>query len=421
MVENSVIGQLIFVFLLMIISAVFSGAETGVMATNRYKLEHAARKGNRAAMLLQKLLKRPDRLLGVIIIGNQLANNMAVATVNLLAVNLFGQQGVIVATFILTILILIFAEVMPKTLAAFYPDSVAYACRWLLQVMLWLLYPLVWIVNTIANGVLKTFGLKLDKSSSAEPLGFEELRGLIGVGNNKLPQLHKHMLMGVLDLAQTSVNDVMIPRNEVKGLDLNQPWDKVIAEIARSDHSEILVYENQIDNVKGILKVADVVGLQAKGAFNKSTLLQALAQVPYIPEGVSLTQQLKAFQTGRYSMGIIVDEYGDICGLITMTDIVEEIIGQYNCEASSMQYLVRKVTEHAYEVNAGINIRDFNRATGFDLPVEGPNTIRGLLIEHLEYLPEHPVGVKLANYGLEVKSFKENQIETVKVINLESK
>ena len=421
MVENSVIGQLIFVFLLMIISAVFSGAETGVMATNRYKLEHAARKGNRAAMLLQKLLKRPDRLLGVIIIGNQLANNMAVATVNLLAVNLFGQQGVIVATFILTILILIFAEVMPKTLAAFYPDSVAYACRWLLQVMLWLLYPLVWIVNTIANGVLKTFGLKLDKSSSAEPLGFEELRGLIGVGNNKLPQLHKHMLMGVLDLAQTSVNDVMIPRNEVKGLDLNQPWDKVIAEIARSDHSEILVYENQIDNVKGILKVADVVGLQAKGAFNKSTLLQTLAQVPYIPEGVSLTQQLKAFQTGRYSMGIIVDEYGDICGLITMTDIVEEIIGQYNCEASSMQYLVRKVAEHAYEVNAGINIRDFNRATGYDLPVEGPNTIRGLLIEHLEYLPEHPVGVKLANYGLEVKTFKENQIETVKVINLESK
>lgn len=420
MAEQFIFGQVIFVVILMAISALFSGAETGVMAINRYKLEHAARKGSKSAQLLQKLLTRPDRLLGVIIIGNQLANNMAVATVNILAVSLFGQQGVIVATFVLTILILIFAEVMPKTFAAFYPDSVAYGCRWILQILLWVLYPLVWVVNTIANGVLKAFGLKLDKTASGEPLGFEELRGLIGVGNSKLPQLHKHMLMGVLDLEQTTVNDVMIPRNEVYGLDLNQPWDKVIANLSQSEQSEILVYENQIDNVKGILKISEVIGLMAKGAFNKSTLLQNLSQLHYVPEGVSLSKQLKAFQTGSYKMGIIVDEYGDICGLITLSDIVEEIIGQYNMEASNIQYFVRKLDDKSFEVDAGMNIRDFNRASGLELPVDGPNTLRGLMLEYLEHIPTHHIGCKINIYGLEVISFKDDQIGMVKVTKLEA-
>lgn len=419
MSDQFIFGQVVFVLLLMVISAIFSGAETGVMAINRYKLEHAARKGNKSAQLLQRLLRRPDRLLGVIIIGNQLANNMAVATVNILAVSLFGQQGVIVATFILTIIILIFAEVMPKTFAAFYPDAVAYGCRWILQILLWILYPLVWIVNTIANGVLKTFGLKLDKANAGEPLGFEELKGLIGVGNNKLPQLHKHMLMGVLDLEQTTVNDVMIPRSEVYGLDLNQSWDKIISNLSKSEQAEVLVYENQIDNVKGILKISQVIGLIAKGAFNKSTLLQNLSQLHYVPEGVSLSKQLKAFQTVGYKMGIIVDEYGDICGLITLSDIIEEIIGQYNMEASSIQYFVRKIKTNVFEVDAGMNIRDFNRATGFDLPVDGPNTLRGIMLEHLEHLPTHYVGCRINDYGLDIISFKDGQIGSVKVMKLE--
>lgn len=420
MLSNYLVGQGLFVLLLMFVSAIFSGAETGVMALNRYKLEHSARKGNKAALLLVKLLKRPDRLLGVIIIGNQLANNMAVATVNIMATNMFGQQGVIVATFILTILILIFAEVMPKTLAAFYPDVVAFGCRWILQILLWVLYPLVWVVNTIANSVLKACGLKIDSINNGEPLGFEELRGLIGVGNSNLPQTHKHMLMGVLDLEQTTVNDVMVPRNEVQGLDLHQPWDKVINVLSKCDKAEILVYENQIDNLRGVLKIADAIALLAKGSFNKSTLLQKLNQLHFIPEGVSLTKQLKAFQSSCYSMGIIVDEYGDICGLITITDIVEEIIGQYNSESTKLQYPIYKLEESYVEVDGGINIRDFNRATGFELPTSGPNTLRGLMLEYLEHIPKNKIGVKISAYCLEVKSFNDDQIDVIIVKKLES-
>lgn len=419
MTDHNILGQAIFVIILMIISAIFSGAETGVMAINRYKLEHAAKKGNKAAQLLSSLLRRPDRLLGVIIIGNQLANNMAVASVNILAGSLFGQQGVIVATFILTILILIFAEVMPKTFAAFYPESVAYGCRWILKILLWVLYPLVWIVNTIANSVLKAFGLKVDADRKGDPLGFEELRGLIGLGNSILPQSHKYMLMGVLDLEQTTVNDVMIPRNEVVGLNLHQPWDKVVLDLTKTEQLELVVYEGQIENAKGVLKVPEVISLLSKGAFNKSTLLQALEQIHYIPEGVSLSQQLKAFQSVGYSIGIIVDEYGDICGAITINDIVEEIIGQYNTEATKDQHFISKLEKGVVEVDASINIRDFNRAVGFELPVSGPNTIKGLILECLEYIPENFVGVKIGNYGIIIKSFANGQIKRVVVKQLE--
>lgn len=420
MTDHNLFGQAIFVLILMVVSAIFSGAETGVMAVNRYKLEHAARKGSKSAQLLSNLLKRPDRLLGVIIIGNQLANNMAVATVNIMAGSLFGQQGVIVATFILTILILIFAEVMPKTFAAFYPESVAYSCRWILKVLLWLLYPLVWVVNIIANSVLKAFGLKIESDRVGEPLGFDELRGLIGLGNNALPQSHKYMLMGVLDLEQTTVNDVMIPRNEVLGLDLHQPWEKVIHDLSTSNQAEVIVFEGQIENVKGVLKISEAIGLLAKGAFNKSTLLQALSQLHYIPEGVSLSQQLKAFQSGGYAIGMIVDEYGDICGAITINDIVEEIIGQYNSEAGNKdQHFIGKLEGGVVEVDAAINIRDFNRAVGFELPVSGPNTIKGLMLEYLEYIPTKPVSIKIGIYGLTIKSFENDQIKLVVVSKLE--
>lgn len=419
MAEKHLFVQFLFIFLLLCISAIFSGAETGVMAANKYKLEYAARKGNKAAILLQKLLKRPDRLLGVIIIGNQLANNMAVASVNIIAANAFGEHGVIVATFLLTILILIFAEVMPKTLAAFYPDSVAYKCRWILQILLWILYPLVWVVNTIANSVLRVFGMKVDGDKHKEPLGFEELRGLIGVGNNNLTNLHKNMLMGVLDLEKTLVNDIMIPRNEIYGLDLHQPWDKIITYLSSCEKAEVLVFDQQIDNLKGTLKISEVIGLMSKGAFNKSTLLHSLKPLHFIPEGVSLSVQLKSFQALNYSSGIIVDEYGDICGLITIGDIVEEIIGQYNTEASGLQYFIRKISANTYEVDAGINIRDFNRATGFELPVEGPNTIRGLILEQIELIPESPLGTKIGGYGIDIFSFKDDQIHKVIVIKLE--
>ncbi len=414
MTELSVVTHLLPLVFLIALSAFFSGSETGVMAVNRYRLQHAARKGNPAAIMLVRLLKRPDRLLGVIIIGNQLANNMAVASVNMMADRLYGHQSVWAATFALTLVILVFAEVMPKTLAAFYPETVAFSARWMLQVLLWVLYPLVWIVNGMANGVLRLLGMKF-KKTGIDALGREELRGLIHVGAENLPKDHKNMLMGVLDLEHITVNDVMVPRHEVVGLDLNQSWDSVMRTLSTCATSNILVYEGQIDHVSGVLPLSKVVQLMHQGAFNKSTLLRALVPMHFVPEGVSLSQQLKAFQADAYQMALIVDEYGDVAGQVCLHDILEEIIGQY-APGEGAKPVTQPMKDGGVKVPASCTIRDLNRAHGWSLPVDGPNaTLRGLMLEHLEIMPTHHVGIHIGSYGLEVLEFHGRQIESIRV------
>lgn len=410
------LSHLLPLVFLIVLSAFFSGSETGVMAINRYRLQHAARKGNQAAVMLAKLLSRPDRLLGVIIIGNQLANNMAVASVNIMADRLFGHQSVWAATFALTLVILIFAEVMPKTLAAFYPEKVAFSARWLLQILLWVLYPLVWVVNGIANSVLRLFGVQV-KKKGVESLGHEELRGLIHVGANNIPKDHKNMLMGVLDLEHITVNDVMVPRHDVDGLDLNQTWQEVMACLIQCRSSEILVYEGQMDQVRGVLHIAKVIDLMHKDFFNKTTLLRALEPIHYIPEGISLSQQLKTFQEQDNTMALIVDEYGDIAGQITMNDIVEEIIGQYT-PGESLKVFAEPLADGGFKVSGSCHVRDLNRAQGWTLPVDGPNTLGGLMLEHLETIPTFDVGIKIGRYALEVLDLKGRQILTIKVREL---
>ncbi|QIL85095.1 HlyC/CorC family transporter [Vibrio sp. HDW18] len=400
---------------LIIISAYFSSSETGMMALNRYRLKHLANSGHKGAQRVEKLLARPDRLIGLILIGNNLVNILASAIATIIGMRLYGDLGVAIATGALTLVILVFAEVTPKTLAALYPERVSYTSSVLLSVLMKLFSPLVVFVNVITNGLIRVLGIS--PHSKGDHLSSEELRTVVNEAGNLIPRRHQDMLLSILDLEHVTVNDIMIPRNEISGININDDWKSIVRQLSHSPHGRIVLYRDKIDEVVGILRLREAARFMLeKNDFNKEMLLRAADEIYFIPEGTPLNVQLVKFQRNKERIGLIVDEYGEIIGLTTLEDILEEIVGEFTTSMSpSLADEITPQGDGSFLIEGSANIRDINKSLKWKLPTDGPRTLNGLILEHLEEIPASHLSVKVAQHKMEILELEENRIKLVKV------
>ncbi|WP_217531718.1 HlyC/CorC family transporter [Vibrio metschnikovii] len=401
---------------LIVISAYFSGSETGMMALNRYRLKHLASTGHKGAKRVERLLSRPDRLIGLILIGNNLVNILASAIATIIGMRLYGDIGVAIATGVLTLVILVFAEVTPKTLAAIYPERVSYTSSVVLTFLMKVLSPLVVFINFITNGFIRLLGLNA-KHTRDDPLSSEELRTIVNDAGRLIPRRHQDMLLSILDLEHVTVNDIMIPRNEITGININDDWKSIIRQLTHSPHGRVVLYRDNIDEAVGMLRLREAARLMLeKNEFNKETLFRAADEVYFIPEGTPLNVQLLKFQRNKQRVGLIVDEYGDIIGLITLEDILEEIVGEFTTSmAPSLADEITPQGDGSFLIEGSANIRDINKSLKWKLPTDGPRTLNGLILEHLEEIPETHLSVKVANHPMEIVQLEENRIKLVRV------
>jgi Mg2+/Co2+ transporter CorB len=400
--------------LLILASCFFSASETSMMSINRYRLRHLAQKKHAAATRVSQLLARPDRLLGVILIGNTLANMLASSIGALLAIHWLGDAAVVPASLLLSILILIIAEIMPKTLAVLYPEKIAFSVSRILSVLLKIFYPLVWSVNVISNGLLALFNVRVDKKNRDE-LSNEEVRTFVHETTGHLAVGYKHMMLGVLDLGGMTVNDVQIAKNDIIGINLKEDLSTILAQLAACQHTRMPVYKENINQVLGMLHLRKALNLAAMGKLDKDNLLSCLEEVYFIPEGTPLNIQLFNFREQKKRIALIVDEYGDIQGLITLEDILEEIVGEFTTNLNASYHPIQKQKDASYIVDGSMSIRELNRCLNWELPTTGPKTLSGLIVEYLETIPETAVGLKIAGHPMEVLEIEENTLKTVKI------
>ncbi|MAT64147.1 MAG: magnesium/cobalt efflux protein [Gammaproteobacteria bacterium] len=401
-------------FFLIILSAFFSGSETGLMTLNRYRLRHLARSGNAGARRAQKLLERPDRLIGLILLGNNFVNILASALATVIALRLLGEAGIMVATALLTIVILLFAEVTPKTLAALRPERIAFPAAFVYGPLLRLFYPLVWVINVIANSILRLIGVSPEQAGETA-LSSEELRTVVLEAGAMIPKRHQKMLLNLLDLEKITVEDIMVPRNEIDGVDLTESLEEIEDFLSHTQYTRLPVYEESIDHVVGILHMRNVTPLLRAGELSHESI-RRIARDPYfIPEGTPLNRQLLNFQREGRRTGLVVDEYGDILGLATLEDILEEIVGEFTTDPYSLYKDITPQDDGSYLVDATAAVRELNRALKMELPTSGPKTLNGLILEHMEDIPEPGTSLLLADYPVEIVQTKDNAVKTVRV------
>ena len=401
---------------LIVISGYFSGSETGMMSLNRYRLKHLANSGHKGAKRVERLLNRPDRLIGLILIGNNLVNILASAIATIIGMRLYGDVGVAIATGALTLVILVFSEVTPKTLAALYPEKVSYTSSILLTALMKVLSPLVVLVNFITNGFIRLLGIKADHTGE-DHLSSEELRTVVNEAGSLIPIRHQEMLVSILDLEHVTVNDIMIPRNEITGIDINDDWKSIVRQLTHSPHGRVVLYRDQIDEVVGMLRLRESYRLMLeKNEFTKETLLRASDEVYFIPESTPLNVQLLKFQRNKQLIGLVVDEYGDIIGLVTLEDILEEIVGEFTTSITpSLSDEITPQNDGSYLIEGSANIRDINKSLKWSLPTDGPRTLNGLILEHLEDIPESHLSVQVSGHPMEIVELEENRIKMVRV------
>lgn len=395
-------------------SAFFSGSETGMMSINRYRLKHLAKK-HRSARRVMRLLNRTDRLIGVILIGNNLANNFAAIVTALIALRLFGQGSELFAGVALTIVMLIFAEVTPKTIAALHPERIAFPASWVLKPLLKLLYPVVWLVNHFSNGMLKMFGINPDKRPD-DMLSKEELRTVVDESTGEeVPSDHQGMLINILDLEKVTVNDIMVPRNEIVGLNLDDDTDDLVSQIINLEYTRVPVYQGDINHIEGILHMRRVNRLLRKGAdsLTKEAIKRFSREPYFVPESTPLHVQLVNFQINKRRIALVVDEYGEVLGLVTLEDILEEIVGEFTTTSSDGSDEITVNPDNTYTIGGGATIRDINKVTGWELPTQGPKTLNGLVLEVLEEIPEGNVCFRYGNYSFETLSISDKRVDEV--------
>ncbi|QSX34717.1 DUF21 domain-containing protein [Shewanella avicenniae] len=418
--DISTSALLIILALLLVISAYFSGSETAMMTLNRYRLRHLAGDGHSGAKRAQQLLDRPDRLIGLILIGNNLVNIFAAQLAAIIGARLLngvvGEQAALtISGLVLTFVILIFAEVTPKTLAALHPEPIAFPAslplKWLLITML----PVVKMMNWITSAMLRLFGIKSIKTSDA--LSQEELRTVVHEAGALIPRRHQEMLLSILDLGKVAVEDIMVPRNELYAINVNDDFKSINKQIINSPYTRVLLYRDTIDDAVGFVHMRDALRLQAKEQFTKSSLLRAVKELYFIPEGTPLNVQLANFQKNKEHLGLVVDEYGDIQGLVTLEDILEEIVGDFTTsmiDAPSDD--ITPQTDGTLVIDATINIRDLNKEMGWDFPTDGPKTLNGLILEYLEDIPSANTCLRLAGYPIEIIEVSDNMVKNVRVM-----
>jgi len=407
--------------LLLLMSAFFSGSETGMMALNRYRLQHLVKARHRGARLANALLEKPDRLIGLILLGNTLVNALAVSIGTVIAERHLGEIGIAVAPLVLAPLILIFAETAPKTYAAIRPERIAFSTAYILTPMLTVAYPVVLVINKVSNALIGLFGINVQEREDA-PLTHEELRTVVREAGSMIPRRHQRMLLSILDLEKESVDDIMVPRHNLVGINLENPPDEIVKQLTSCQHTRLLLYRGSIDNIIGILHVRHVLGvLQEKTEFNPEDLVKISTEPYFVPEGTPLHTQLLNFQRQKKRIGLVVDEYGVILGLVTLEDILEEIVGEFTTDIQTFNQDIHPQEDGSCIIDGTASIRDINRQLNWHLPVDGPKTLNGLIQEKLESIPDTGISLRIENYAVEITQVADNAVKTARITVLPEK
>lgn len=389
-----------------------------MMAINRYRLKHQAEKGHRGARLTLALLNKTDRLLGVILLGNNMVNTAAAALTTVLAIRLFGEgeMALLIATSVLTFLILVFSEVTPKVIGASFPERIAYPASFVLTPLLRLAHPIVWFVNLFVQGLLKLLRIKPRQDESSNMLGLEELRTVVMESSKLLPRTHRKIMLNLLDLERITVDDVMTPRNQIEAIDLNAEPEKLAQQISTSHHTRLLVFDESLDQVSGILHVRRVLHPLSSGELTMDTLKEVLQEPYYVPAGTPLFTQLRHFQENQKRLAIVVDEYGELQGLVTLEDLLEEMVGEFTTQAPSQMGWLRQMEDGSWMVEGSALVRHINRKLGLALPQEGPKTLNGLLLECLESIPEAGVSIKIGDIPIEIVQTQDRAVKVARIL-----
>ena len=409
---------MLFLLLALVIalSAFFSGSETGLMTLNRYRLKSMAQAGHRGARMAQSLLERPDRLIGLILLLNNIVQALAAALTMMICARLIEDQetALAVATLAVAVMIFIFGESMPKTLGALHPERIAMPAAYFYWTFLRLAG---WVVDgavLLGNLLLRLAGVRADEATQ-HSLSTEELRSVVAEAGAMIPQRHQKMLLSILDLEKATVEDIMVPRNDIAGIDVSEPWEQVREQVISSQHTRLPVFEGSIDQLKGVVHMRRVVALAADGRLDAKSLL-ALAREPYfIPEGTPLNQQLLNFQNQKRRIGFVVDEYGDIQGLVTLEDILEEVVGEFTSDPATRIKNVYADADGSYRVSGSVHLRALNKNLGWKLPLEGPKTVNGLILEKLEAIPQPGKKLSIAGYDIEILDTRANAVKGARI------
>ncbi len=402
---------------LLLTSAFFSASETAMMAINRYRLRHAADTGHRGAMRAQALLDRTDKLLGVILLGNNLVNSASGTLSAVLAIRLFGDGELVLmlATLLLTFLILVFSEVTPKVLGAAFPERVAYPATWLLTPLLKLAYPIVWFVNLFVQGILRLLRIKQPEPGQGNSLGLEELRTIVLESSGRMPREHHRILMNMLELEDITVDDVMTPRSQIEAIDIEDDPERLRQQISTSHHTRLIVQQGSPDTLLGVLHVRRVLHALTGDELNPETLKENLEAPYFVPAGTPLFTQLRNFQHGRRRLALVVDEYGELQGLVTLEDLLEEMVGEFTTQAPSDMGYLRREPDGSWLAEGSVLLRHLNRTLGLSLPLDGPKTLNGLLLDQFEDIPEVGVSLKLGDVPVEIVQTQDRAVKMARI------
>ena len=402
---------------LLAISAFFSLSETAMMASNRFRLRHLAQTGHHGAAKALALLDRTDKMLGVILLGNNLVNSAAATLVSVIAIELFGEEkwALGAGTLMVTFAILVFSEITPKIIGATYADRLAVLLGYALTPLLRFFYPAVWFINLFASGLLRLLRLSPTPANEAVQLSPEELRSLVLESSHLMPQKHRTILASLFELNSITVEDVMTPRGSIEILDLDLHWDEVRDQLATSHHSRLPVCRESLDQLVGVLPVRRLLGNIGDPNFDEAALLSQLQPPYYIPAGTAVFSQLAFFQENRQRIGFVVDEYGEILGLLTLEDVIEEFVGEFTTSMPGLGYSLTWETDGSAIVEGSRQLRDINRMLGLQFPLNGPKTLNGLILEYFQDIPEAGVSIKLTGIAVEILLTQDRSVVTARI------
>ena len=408
----------VILIVLIVLSGFFSSSETGMMALNRYRLRHMVKENHRGATLANTLLERPDRLLGLILVGNNIVNIFATSIITVISVRLVGPVGYVVGPALLIPVILVFAETAPKTYAAIRPEKIAFSSAYILTPLLKICYPIVWIVNKMSNTLLIPFGINTRKSEETS-LSQDELRTIVHEAGAAISTNHQDMLLSILDMEKVTVDDIMVPRNELVGINLNDSIADIIDQLTHCQHTRLIVYRENIDNIVGMLHVRRILRiLGRKTEFNIDELEKLTNEPYYLPEGTHLHTQMLKFQKNKRRTGLVVDEYGVLQGMVTLDDILEEIIGEFTTDLQNFNQDIIAQEDGSFFVDGGTTVRDINKQLNWNISTEGPKTVNGIIVEHLEDIPEKGTSLRIGDYTFEITQVVDNAVKKVKIFPL---
>ncbi|OGT77331.1 MAG: magnesium/cobalt efflux protein [Gammaproteobacteria bacterium RIFCSPLOWO2_02_FULL_56_15] len=404
---------------MIVLSAFFSSAETSMMTINRYRLLHMAKDKHRGAILVSRLLSQPDRLLGLILFGNNLVNISAASVATVITLKLVGEEGILPASLVLTGVILVFGEVAPKTVAALHPERIAFPFAYILQPLSYLLYPFVWVINKLANGLLRLFGINTGAPSGDGSLTIDELRTVVREAGNMIPMRHRRMLISILDLENVTVEDIMVHRSEIVGIDIDDPPAEIIGLLRDSQHTRLPVYQENIDNIIGMLHVRHILRvLSDKDIFTIEDLKRVTVEPYFVPLNTQLHIQLRNFQKQKIRVGLVVDEYGSVQGLVTMEDILEEIVGEFTTDLQTYDQDIHPQEDGSFIIDGAATLRDINKQLKWELPTDGAKTLNGLILEYMERIPDPGTSLRIGNFAMEVTQAADNAVKTVRITPL---